>query len=239
MTSEQEDENADVEPEVSPTTIRNDLIAALCVSEEEVSQLLRAPQRHPSGRAHELWLQGRRGRLTASRFAGACGVSSAKKGRRAIVAEMLAMPEGRPQQAKRFGVQHEDIAREAYVAWRKADAKSSKPLNLRVQPLGLCVWLQEPWLAGSPDGLCMVDGQPEGLLEVKTAQSMWHVDDELPVEWRYQVHGCMKVTSEALGHCIPWCDLFIWTPKEQLCRRVDFDEELWQTAMLFGSNMQQ
>ena len=49
----------------------------------------------------------------------------------------------------------------------------------------------------------------------------------------------MKVTSEALGHCIPWCDLFIWTPKEQLCRRVDFDEELWQTAMLFGSNMQQ
>ena len=28
-------------------------------------------------------------------------------------------------------------------------------------PGGLCVWLQEPWLAGSPDGLCILQGKPE------------------------------------------------------------------------------
>lgn len=33
--------------------------------------------------------------------------------------EMLTLPEGRPQQAARFGVQHEEVARKAYVAWRR------------------------------------------------------------------------------------------------------------------------
>ena len=32
---------------------------------------------------------------------------------------MLTLPEGRPQQAARFGVQHEEVARKAYVAWRR------------------------------------------------------------------------------------------------------------------------
>ena len=36
-------------------------------------RLLSVPQRCRDGRAHPLWLQGRRNRLTASRFAGACG----------------------------------------------------------------------------------------------------------------------------------------------------------------------
>lgn len=33
--------------------------------------------------------------------------------------EMLTLPEGRPQQAARFGVQHEEVARKAYIAWRR------------------------------------------------------------------------------------------------------------------------
>lgn len=49
-----------------------------------------------------------------------------------------------------------------------------------------------------------------------------------------QVNGCMKVASEALGQPLQWCDLFLWTPRRQTCRRVLFDEDLWERAMQLG-----
>ena len=49
-----------------------------------------------------------------------------------------------------------------------------------------------------------------------------------------QVNGCMKVASEALGQPLQWCDLFLWTPRQQTCRRMLFDEDLWERAMQLG-----
>ncbi|CAE8633021.1 unnamed protein product [Polarella glacialis] len=205
-----------------------DILASLQVTDEDVQLLLAAPQRYADGRAHKVWLEGRRNRLTASRFASACGAQGARGGRRAAVGWMLSLPEASPSQASRFGIQNEGEAREAYLSWRREGAP-----NVEVREVGLCVWREEPWLAGSPDGVCFEVGKPTGLLEVKTAR-YWNEAferDELPVDWTYQVHGCMKLASAALGESITWCDLFLWTPEQQACRRIDFDENLWLKVM--------
>merc|ERR1712070_816540 len=91
---------------------------------------------------------------------------------------------------------------------------------------------EAPWLAGSPDGVCFENGSPCGLLEVKTAQC-WcdRFDDDPLVDWLYQVHGCMRVASAAFGVPLCWCDLFLWTPGKTHCRRINFDNELWEGAM--------
>ena len=34
--------------------------------------------------------------------------------------------------------------------------------DLEVKAVGLCIWPGEPWLAGSPDGLCVSHGLPTG-----------------------------------------------------------------------------
>ncbi|CAK0864189.1 unnamed protein product [Prorocentrum cordatum] len=159
-------------------------VAALEVGGDGVERMLRVPQRHPDGRAHEAWLQARRHRLTASRFAAACGAPGARAGRGATAQEMLDMPEADPGQALLFGVQAEADARQEYLAQRRAELA---PLAVEVQEVGLCVWREEPWLAGSPDGVCWEGGEPAGLLEVKTARR-WQgkFDADLPVEWTYQ-----------------------------------------------------
>ncbi|CAE7241912.1 Slc35a3 [Symbiodinium natans] len=179
------DEEGD-ELNATPAHVREQLLSSLQVSEAEVCKLLKLPQRYPDGRAHPCWIAARKNRVTASRFAAACSAPGARSNRKVVVADMLALPEGRAVQATRFGVQHEDVAREAYIAWRRSEAskQSASDLDLQVEPLGLCVWLQEPWLAGSPDGLCVVEGKPEGLLEIKTAKEwngLFQSEDTSPI----------------------------------------------------------
>ena len=91
------------------------ILAGLRVSGEELDRLLQTPQRCADGCAHPTWLDGRRNRVTASRFASACGVLGARASPETVVEQMMALPEGRPGQAGRFGVQHEPEAREAYA----------------------------------------------------------------------------------------------------------------------------
>merc|ERR1712232_592236 len=92
--------------------------------------------------------------------------------------------------------------------------------TFEVREIGLAVWPEEPWLAASPDGVCWLDGVPVGLLEVKTARC-WteRFDNEPSIDWRYQMNGCIKVTSKALGVDLSWCDLFCWTAQKSSTRR--------------------
>merc|ERR1711918_291448 len=105
-------------------------------------------------------------------------------------------------------------------------------MGLEVKEIGICILPEAPWLAGSPDGLCWENGCPCGLLEVKTSHS-WcdRFDGEILVDWLYQVNGCMRITSAALGAAVDWCDVFFWTPERCECRRIAFDQELWDKAM--------
>merc|ERR1711990_1258274 len=110
--------------------------------------------------------------------------------------------------------QHEAEARAEYVRRRRQAQAEQSPerdplVTIEVREVGICVLPEAPWLAGSPDGVCWENGVPSGLLEVKTGQTWCSRFEEDPiVDWLYQVHGCMRAASAALGVTICWCDLF-------------------------------
>jgi len=214
-----------------------EFLSRLAVTAEEVARLLDIPQRYPDGRAHPSWLDARRNRLTASRFASACGLADARSSPKAVAADMLALPEGHAKQAQRFGIQHEEVARQAYVRQRRAGGRKGAPgPSVEVREVGICVHPAESWLAASPDGVCWEDGRPVGLLEVKTSKQ-WSAETErrlsgdLPADWLYQIQGGLRIASAALGVELCWCDLFLWAPEQGRCRRVPYDAQLWERLM--------
>eukprot|EP00933_Yihiella_yeosuensis_P068161 TRINITY_DN73506_c0_g1_i1.p1 TRINITY_DN73506_c0_g1~~TRINITY_DN73506_c0_g1_i1.p1 ORF type:complete len:300 (-),score=46.72 TRINITY_DN73506_c0_g1_i1:8-907(-) len=226
------DNSVTPDSEITVSKIKEDILEELNVTDSDVERYLHLPQRYPNGQAHDAWMMARRNRLTASRFAAACGADGVRGGRKATVASILAQPEGKKCASHRFGVQNEGTARNAYSHWWKNSTEVAGKIA-ELKEVGFCVWSKEPWLGGSPDGVCIVDGIPCGLLEVKSSPrwSDWFERDQLPVEWLYQVNGCMRLASEVLGTRISWCDLWFWTPDQQSCRRLHFDEALWEERM--------
>jgi len=152
-----------------------------------------------------------------------------------LVADLTAsaLPEASAARALQYGVIHEEEARLAYVHFRRQEATSADAAcSLQVREIGIFIMPEEPWLAGSPDGLCFEADAPVGLLEVKTSRSWKSFENiQLPVDWLYQVQGSMRIASSALGIAICWCDLFLWTPQKFECRRIAFDAALWDTVM--------
>lgn len=212
-------------------------LTSINVTTDDVMRMAEIKQRCANGCAHPKWLDARKNRVTASRFAGACGLPGARKSKQTIISEMMSLPESNPNNASRFGVQNEDIARNAYLRiCRERGRAADSACTFDVKEVGLCVWKDEPWLAASPDGICCENGVAVGVLEIKTARSWIDVSTkltgELPCDWLYQVQGCMRLASEALGCRLNWCDLFLWTPQQCDCRRITFDSELWEHSML-------
>ena len=62
----------------------SELVVNVCVS-HCAGDFLHLPQRYADGRAHPKWLEARKNRLTASRFACACAAPGARKNRKAAV----------------------------------------------------------------------------------------------------------------------------------------------------------
>eukprot|EP00929_Paragymnodinium_shiwhaense_P074766 TRINITY_DN38265_c0_g1_i1.p1 TRINITY_DN38265_c0_g1~~TRINITY_DN38265_c0_g1_i1.p1 ORF type:complete len:385 (+),score=87.31 TRINITY_DN38265_c0_g1_i1:72-1226(+) len=227
------------ENESRPTTlsaIRHDIEVSLEVAEEEVSRLLGIKQRCSDGTPHPAWLEARRNRLTASRFAAACGAPGARSTPALVVGELLKQPEGSTRQAGRFGVVHEDTARRVYCSMRKRSV-SGGSTSFEVKECGFCVSREEPWLGASPDGVCFESGRASGVLEIKTAK-VWNdlmasaFSGDVPAEWFYQMQGTMWLASQAFATMVLWCDLFLWTPERSECRRIDFDAAFWNEQML-------
>mmetsp|Transcript_48702 Transcript_48702/g.150888 ORF Transcript_48702/g.150888 Transcript_48702/m.150888 type:complete len:288 (+) Transcript_48702:1-864(+) len=214
-----------------------EVMDSLRLTAEDVARFLKVDQRYPNGQAHPDWLEARRNRVTASRFASACGLKGARSTPEGVVNAMMQMPEGDRSNAGRFGVKYEDVARQAYVQERRrAASEADPPYAFAVREVGVCVWEQEPWLAASPDGIVCENGVPCGLLEVKTAR-FWTDEAEerlstnMPWDWVCQVQGGMRLASAALGTHLCWCDVFLWTPQRSGCRRVAFDAELWEGSI--------
>lgn len=197
--------------------------------------MLDTPQRQADLTANPSWIQARRNRLTASRFASACGVAGSKLSQVTLIANLTSssLPEASKARALQFGVIHEDEARQAYVEFKRAEAEQTGRADaFEVREVGMCIMPEEPWLAGSPDGLCFEGGEPVGLLEVKTSTRWRNFSKfEMPVDWWYQIQGSMRVASAALGVAICWCDVFLWTPEGYACTRFDFDADLWERKM--------
>ena len=63
--------------------------------------------------------------------------------------------------ATAWGVEHEDVARTAYI-----EKMRESPTSISVSQCGLVISCKEPWLGASPDGIIR-DGDVKGVLEIK------------------------------------------------------------------------
>lgn len=74
--------------------------------------------------------------------------------------------------ATRYGAENEETTRQRYVTHMKQNGHP----NLIVQPCGLFISLETPWLAATPDGLVHdpASSPPSGLIEVKNPYSARH-----------------------------------------------------------------
>lgn len=206
------------------------------VRDGECERLLAVDQRDPrTFEATADWIEGKRHRVTASRFAAACEAEGARSTAEEACTQIFQLPEGNRMGASiGFGIVFEDKARNCYT--RCCCSPKGLP-EVEVREVGLCVCRELSWLAGSPDGICWQDGSPVGLLEIKCARG-WNEKFEaahngsICNDWLYQMQGGLQVASSALCQRLSWCDLFLWTPGRFQRVRLNADMELWQENML-------
>jgi putative phage-type endonuclease len=156
--------------------------------------LLTTSQRTPD------WQAARVGRLTASNFAAAVGVSPFLS-RQALWREYIGIaPPFGGNAATAWGERNEDVARHAY----------EKLTGDRVETTGFFAHEAYGWMGCSPDGLVGGDGG----VEIKCPY--WAATPHLDVPGHYmaQVQGCLEILDRA------WWDFVSWTPRDMRIIRV-------------------
>ena len=145
----------------------------------------------------DAWFKARRGKLTASNFAAALGVSPYTS-RQKLVRTMggdSSMPTSVPTNiACCWGTNNEPNGILEYMV---ATGNSVQP-----------EWFVEhptlSWLGGSPDGL--VDN--DGMIEVKCPYKQEIYEPGVPAHYYPQVNGLMEICDRN------WCDFVVWTPEK-------------------------
>lgn len=217
----------------NPTT-REQWIARLEVTQAEADGIACLEQGTPA------WLRSREGRLTGSNFGAAVGLNRYTSPK-ALLKQML-WGEFKGNAATRWGSEHEDTARDEYVALVKQQCNTEeercKPDDERVVDIsviekGLVINPTRPWMGNSPDGiitLTYASGRTEvGLLEIKCPyKQTFYTPDPVPIYYFAQIQGTMG----NLG--LPWCKFVVWTPTGIQVTHVPFDDQFWNTKLLPG-----
>ena len=188
------------------------------------------------------WLEARRGKITASRFADVMIEPRAKKDKEAgklsdsaesYLCELLWETftgqhyEVRPTVAMRWGTEHESVAREVYELTRGVEVEAVGFQTVEGTDIGC-----------SPDGLV-----GRGGIEIKCPYGpVEHIRawrrNEVPKQYRWQVVGTMLVCG------LEWMDFVSFDPRMRLTKnaihviRVERDEaeigELWAKLRRFN-----
>jgi putative phage-type endonuclease len=157
----------------------------------------------------DAWHTARKGRLTASLFGAALGVSPFMS-RQALWKQLTGRVEPfQGNAATEYGTAHEPIALSAYEVMAGEIVRPAEFVRF------------EDWSGASPDGLVGADG----LLEIKCPASSV-IYAEWPDHYRAQVIGQLGITKRA------WCDCFCWSPLgSKIVERIHHDEEEWQRVL--------
>lgn len=213
----------DVQPE--RTTVEQ-VLASLQLSGEEAAKIAHIPQG-----THE-WLNARKYRITASNFGAAIGMNKYNTPR-GLLKDLL-WNTFRGNAATKWGSDHEDVARDAYVKYMQdaISAGTSVYTSLRVEETGLHVNSSRPWLGSSPDGVVHVTTRDGGshrfLLEIKCPYSRRFYNPPVPPHYKCQIQGMMANMN------LPYCDFVVWIPGSMQITRVQFDAPFWETTLLPG-----
>ena len=205
------------------------LISALHVTPEKVKLLetMTAGQRH-----NPLWMDARQWRVTASNFGKVCNRHREPGYYPPFLLKLLLGDYGTPVSAPlQWGIAHEDIALQAYAA----------QVERQVDPCGIFISCDHPFLGASPDGIVFNDGNEMGLVEVKCPykhrehtleeackDKVFHLHWEKGEprlkkthDYYFQVTGQLGITGAA------FCDFVTWTCNDMHVEGVPFDGELW------------
>jgi putative phage-type endonuclease len=159
------------------------------------------------------WFAARSGRLTASRFGTAAGLSRYATPRSLWQLMSGSLGDSATEDSTSAAVQHgnraEPEARGVYMLVTGA----------AVVETGLCVHHEHMWLGASPDGLVGDDG----LIEIKCPVHQLH--SCVPREYMAQVQGQLEVLGRG------WCDFVSWRQGQLLIVRVRRSPAYW--AWLF------
>ena len=180
----------------------------------------------------DAWHAARRGKVTASILGTILGFTERfEKGRRQIAFDNLRTELGGGisppfvhNEAMRWGTTHEINGVEAYSA---IGAKFNPDAELYVQPTGLHIHPQHPWLAASPDGLVGT----EGAIEVKCPFNPLRTLSEAPYSWCLYDSYIAQINCvlETLGR--DWCDFIRWKQNSVLVVRIKRDPGLFATLL--------
>ena len=194
----------------------------------------------------EQWKNERRKRLTASRVGGIVKMRKTTKRTKRVQELLYSTFQG--NRATAYGTEMEEVSRQEYTLYQR---QKGHP-NLTVHTCGLCISVNTPWLAASPDG--MVDDpsnppQPFGLLEIKNPYSMRQLTlNEACIsqafclkqqqssgdisyklktthDYYYQIQCQLYCADRA------WCDFVLRTEKALHVERVFRDYTWWDKQM--------
>jgi putative phage-type endonuclease len=171
---------------------------------EPPQKLLDAPQRSPE------WFSYRSGRLTASYFGAALGLSPYMS-RQALFRELTGRAEPFAGNVMTdWGNAHEA---EAISCYEEQTGNIVLPASF--------VRLEE-WSGCTPDGYVADDG----LIEVKCPYTQ-KLYQEWPDHYRAQVIGQLAITGRK------WCDCWCWTPQEaRVVERIEYQQGEWSNILV-------
>jgi len=188
---------------------------------EKCAEIKAAPQRS------EIWLQGRKNRLTGSRFAVAAGHSPFQTVDE-LVHIMVHGDDFKGNEATAWGVEHEPIACATYEAFMR-----KKYPTFKVQESGLIIIPTYPFIGVSPDGICTywdntLCQKVSFLLEIKC-----------PFKWKkgefYKNHVPLYYYDQLQGQMgflqLPFCDFVVWNPTGMEINRIQYDPDYFHDLL--------
>ena len=189
-----------------------------------------------------MWREERRKRVTASKVGGVAKMrKTTKRGKK--VKEML-YTHFTGSAATRYGTMMEKEALNQYVAHQQQNGHP----GLAVEPVGLCISNENPWLAASPDSVVHdpVSVPPKGLAEIKNPYS---AREKTVLEFGSKPSSCLEVKENDTcqlkhGHdyyyqvqcqlyCtdMEWCDFIVKTEKDMHVERIGRDRQWWNSQI--------
>lgn len=174
----------------------------------------------------DLWYIERRKRLTASLFGVVCKKRTTTSCKSLL--ETILYPKRFYSDACEYGKKNEENARK----------ELEKITRKTIDPCGLFVDIEQPFLAATPDGLI----QDSGLVEIKCPYSARQMTPEEGIrtkkitfwqnneinknhKWYYQVQGQLHITRRS------YCIFAVWTPHGLKTETILRDTEFWKNKM--------
>lgn len=219
-------------PKPAVPVTREEWLARLVVTPEQAARIVAYEQ------GTREWLDSRVGRVTSSNFGAAVGLNK-HSSPRALLKQML-WGEFKGNAATRWGSEHEDLARDEYLAVKRVELPFTFGANqddmvvaIDVEECGLVINPERAWMGNSPDGIITLTresgAQEKGLLEIKCPfGKKFYRPDPVPIYYKAQVQGTMGNMGLA------WCDFVVWTPTGMEVTHMPFEPDFWSNVLLPG-----